>query len=211
MKNLYIIGARGFGREVYNLFLECKDGLGDVECKGFLDDKYDALDGYEGYPPIVSSVEEYFPKKHDVFICALGDVAWKRHYIEILLHSGARFISLIHPNVTRWTKSSIGCGCIIFNNCHISCDVSIGNFVTLLTGSVIGHDVKVGDFGHLGAMTFMGGFSTLKERVTLHTASIILPRKVVEEDSVVGAQSVVIKNVPKGVTVYGNPARKIEF
>ena len=50
MKNLIIIGARGFGREVYNLYLDCRRNDPELVCKGFLDDKADALDGYEGYP-----------------------------------------------------------------------------------------------------------------------------------------------------------------
>jgi hypothetical protein len=44
MKQLIIIGARGFGREVYSL---AKRSIGyneDFVMKGFLDDKLDALD-----------------------------------------------------------------------------------------------------------------------------------------------------------------------
>ena len=79
MRNLYIIGARGFGREIFSLYLACKSSLKDVECKGFLDDKTDALDGFNGYPPIISPVEDYIPKENDVFICALGDPKWVKH------------------------------------------------------------------------------------------------------------------------------------
>ena len=70
MKQLLIIGARGFGREVYNLFLACKAAGLEMCCKGFLDDKKDALDGYKNYPPIISSVEDYIIQEDDVFICA---------------------------------------------------------------------------------------------------------------------------------------------
>ena len=42
MKNLIIIGARGFGREYHN-GLKLRDDYGkDVIIKGFLDDKKDA-------------------------------------------------------------------------------------------------------------------------------------------------------------------------
>ena len=68
MKNLLIIGARGFGRGVYHLFMDCvKFGsIKDVECKGFLDSNKDALNGYSGYPPIISSVEDYIVGADDV-------------------------------------------------------------------------------------------------------------------------------------------------
>lgn len=211
MKHLIIIGARGFGRETYNLFLDCRAKYPDLVCKGFLDSEIHALDGYEGYPPIISSVEAYEPDIDDVFVCALGDPKWKKYYVEIMLDKGAEFISLIHPTVNEWQNSRIGKGCIINNLCHISCDVTIGNFVTILTGAVLGHDSSVGDWSHLGATSFLGGFSQIKEVVTLHTGAIVLPHKIVNDEAIVGAQSVVIRNVPSCVTVHGNPAVKIKF
>ena len=77
MKNLLIIGARGFGREIYNSALESIGYNDSFIVKGFLDDKVNALDGYDGYPPIVDSVEHYQLAKDDVFICALGEVFYK--------------------------------------------------------------------------------------------------------------------------------------
>jgi hypothetical protein len=59
MKELLIIGARGFGREVFSL---AKQSIGygeSFEIKGFLDDNVNALDGFPNYPKIIASVEEY--------------------------------------------------------------------------------------------------------------------------------------------------------
>ena len=74
MKNLLIIGARGFGREVYSLAKEAQGYHKEFVVKGFLDDKADALNGMGNYPPIIDSVEHYLPEEDDVFVCALGDV-----------------------------------------------------------------------------------------------------------------------------------------
>lgn len=211
MRNLYIIGARGFGREVYNLFLKCKDSLGDVECKGFLDDKANALDGYEGYPPIVSSVEAYMPEQKDVFVCALGDVRYKKKYVEMILCKGGKFISLVHPGVEIDRNTKIGAGFIARTPCSISCDITIGNFVTIMGYSVLGHDCKIGDWSHLGAYSFLGGFSEIGESVTLHPGVRILPHTGIGNGSIVGAGSVVLRKVKPGITVFGVPARKIEF
>lgn len=211
MRKLYIIGARGFGREVYNLFLECKESLGDVECSGFLDDNRNALDGYEGYPPIVSSVEGWIPKDNDVFICALGDVKYKKKYVEIILSKGGKFISLIHPSVEVGSNTVIGEGCIARMGSSISCDIKIGRFVSILTCSVLGHDCKVGDWSHLSAYTFMGGFSELGKSVTLHPGVRLLPHKKIGDSAIVGAGSVVIRNVKQGASVFGIPAKKIEY
>ena len=169
MKHLLIIGARGFGREVYNILPECI-GYGDeFVIKGYLDDKVDALDGFSNYPPIISSVEDYKIQSDDVFICALGDVKWKRHYVDLILEKGGKFINIIHKTSFIRNNTKIGVGCIFFEWVGISCDIKIGSFVTFQTYSTIGHDVSVGDYCHLGCRSFMGGYSSLDEGSTIQT------------------------------------------
>ena len=84
MKHLLIIGARGFGREIYRTFIHTEFYLSkQIDVKGFLDDKADALDGLNGdWPPIVGAVESYEVQEDDVFFCALGDSHWRKHYAE---------------------------------------------------------------------------------------------------------------------------------
>lgn len=209
MRNLYIIGARGCGRETYNLFLDCKNDLKDVECVGFLDDKSDALDGFTGYPPVVSSVEEYSPKENDVFICALGDPKWVQFYTSIIKKKNGIFISLISPDAYIGSNTRIGKGCHIARWSIISCDVSIGDNCYIGAFSDIGHDVRIKENSHLGAYTFVGGYSEIEENVTIHPRVNILPGKKIGSDSVIGAGSVVIRNVKQDTTVFGNPAKVI--
>lgn len=209
MKNLLIIGARGFGREVYNLFLACKAAGLKMDCKGFLDDKIDALDGYDNYPPIISSVEDYSIKAGDVFICALGDVIYKRKYSEYMLERNAEFISLIHPSVHVGLNTKIGKGCIIRAEASVSCDIQIGDFVSIMGYSILGHDARVGNYCHIGAHSFLGGFSMLEDQVTLHPNVKVMPHKKVGFNSIVGIGSTVMTNIKPNMTVFGSPAKKI--
>ncbi len=211
MKQLLIIGARGWGREVYNVLPDCLGYGKDFICKGFLDDKNDALEGMAGYPPIIDSVEHYEIQPEDVFICALGDVHWKKHYIEIVLSKGGEFINLIHKSAIIRRNTKLGVGCIIFDNVGISCDIEIGDFVTFQSYVNVGHDAHIGDYCHLGCMSFMGGGSVLGDTTVIQISSIILPHVKVGNDCTVGSGSVVIRNVKSGLTVFGNPAKKIDF
>lgn len=210
MRYLYIIGARGCGREVYNFYLECKGSLQDVECVGFLDDKMDALDGFEGYPPIISSVETYQPQENDVFICALGDPKWVRHYTRIIEEKGGKFISLISPGASIGSNTKIGDGSIIPGWTVISCDVSIGRHVNIGVFSDIGHDAVIEDCCHLGSYTFLGGGVQVKECVTIHPRVNVIPHKIIGKNAVLGAGSIVLRNVKPGSTVFGNPAKQID-
>lgn len=209
MKNLIIIGARGFGREVYNLAIQTKEYNTQWIVKGFLDDKADALQGFNGYPPILSSVEDYQVQEGDLFICALGDVGYKKKYADLILVKGGRFINLIHPTAIVNTNVKLGIGVIISAFTYISNDVTIGNFVTIQTHSAIGHDVKIGDYCQINALTFFGGFVELKDSVTINPNASIAPRKIVAQHTIVGLNSAVIKNTKPNCTVHGNPAQEI--
>ena len=72
MKNLIIIGARGFGREVSDLAQYCIGYKSEFVIKGFLDDDNEILDKFIGYPPIIDSVENYAIEENDIFICEIG-------------------------------------------------------------------------------------------------------------------------------------------
>lgn len=207
MKNLIIIGARGFGREVYCLASDCIAAGLNLEIKGFLDDKADALDGFANYPPILSAVEDYQIFEDDVFVCALGDVHYKKHYSEIVLNKGGNFISLIHPTVSISNNTKIGAGCILLHNLMVSCDVVIEDFVTIQSFSAIGHDAKISKWSHLGLYSFLGGYSLVEQGATIHPGAKIIPGKIIKQWSTVGVGSIVIKNVPENTTVFGNPAK----
>ncbi len=211
MKKLLIIGARGWGREVHNMLPGCIGFGTDYVVKGFLDDNAQALDGMPGYPPIIDSVEHYVPEADDVFVCALGDVKWKKHYADIILKKGGRFINIIHETVTFGKNTVLGNGCILCEHVGISCDISIGDFVTMQDYTLIGHDAQIGNYCHLGTRTFMGGGSQLANLTTLQTNAIILPHVKVGEGCMVGAGAVVIRKVKDATTVYGNPAKVLKY
>ena len=211
MKQLLIIGARGWGREVYDIATNCIAAGVELKVKGFLDDKADALDGYENYPEILGPVETYEVQTDDVFICALGDVNYKKQYADIILNKGGEFISLIHPTAIIGNNAMIGKGCVVGAYSNLSSDTRIGDFVTFSIKAGMGHDSVIGDYSHIGGFSNISGFVTIGKMVTIHPCCNILPHKIIEDEAVVGASSVVLANVKRGKTVYGNPARVFEF
>ncbi|MEI6880473.1 MAG: acetyltransferase [Bacteroidota bacterium] len=209
MKNLIIIGARGFGREIYNVAIQTKEYNTKWTIGGFLDNKKDALDGFKGYPQILSSVEDYEVQENDLFICALGDVKYKKKYVSLILGKGGKFINIIHPTSIININVKLGIGVIICPFTYISNDVTIGNFTTIQTHSAIGHDVQIGDYCQINALTFLGGFAEIKEGATMNPGSGVVPRGNIGENTIVGINSTVLKNTKPNSTVYGNPAKEI--
>ncbi len=211
MKNLIIIGARGWGREVFGMLPDCLGYGTEFVVKGFLDDKVDALDNYSDYPPIIDSVEHYEPQENDVFVCALGEPKWKRYYAEIMLAKGGEFINIIHKTASIGKNTMLGQGCIFSKEVSVSCDISIGNFVTLQRLTTIGHDVTIGDYCNLGSMLAVCGFASIGQETTVYPGSIILPHLSVGDKCIIGAGSVVVCKVKDCTTVFGNPAKRMKF
>lgn len=105
----------------------------------------------------------------------------------------------------------MGKGCIVCSYAGLSCDVKIGDFVTFLSFTCVGHDACIGNFCHLDTYSFLGGYAILDNFVTIHTNAVIHPHVLIEDHSTVGASSVVIRKVKSGTTVFGNPAKKLDF
>ena len=213
MKHLLIIGARGFGREVYRTVIHTEVYIsGEMDVKGFLDEKKDALDGLDGdWPPILGAVESYEIQEGDVFICAMGDPYWRKHYAEIIVSKGGEFINIISPPALVSPVARIGKGCIIGSFTTVSPNVKIGNHVMIQSFDDLGHDAEVGDYASIESYVFLGGYAKVGELSTMHTKSSIIPQKSVGRECVVGFGSVVMRNFRDGVHVFGNPAVKVEL
>ena len=55
MKHLLIVGAGGFGREMFGAAREAVGYGMEFDIKGFIDARLDALAAFEGYPPVVGT------------------------------------------------------------------------------------------------------------------------------------------------------------
>lgn len=207
MKNLIIVGAGGFGREVYNWALADADCDRKWTITGFLDDNPAALDGFDYPVDIIDSITDYRPADNDLFICAIGAPAIKRKVCESLSGRSAQFISLIHPDSIIGMNVSIGRGAIICPKVVVTCDISIGDFVTINCHSSVGHDARIGDWTTISGHCDITGQCKLGEMVFVGSGARIVPLKTVGDHATVGAGSVVIRHVAPETKVFGNPAR----
>ena len=177
---------------------------------GFLDDTPE-LQGHKicGYPVLGDrSLISELAKDPEVHFFNNVRGHWSRtvKVAELLDSHGCRIASLVHPTVSL-EYVEIGRGCHVSPGCVISVGTSIGNFVTILANSVIGHDVTIEDYSFLAQLTSIGSDSVLKARCFLGAGAIVTPKRTVGSASTVGAGAVVTKDVADGVQVFGVPAR----
>jgi UDP-3-O-[3-hydroxymyristoyl] glucosamine N-acyltransferase len=85
----------------------------------------------------------------------------------------------------------------------------IGARTWLMKHVHIGHDAVIGAGCEIAPGAVIGGYCDVGARVKIGINACIKPMVWVGDDARIGAGAVVVKNVPAGVTVVGNPARPL--
>jgi maltose O-acetyltransferase len=120
----------------------------------------------------------------------------------------------IHGNFTVENPANvtIGEGCEINNDVHIvgRTRVTIGNFVVLSAQSMLlDAGLDLNGFAERDRQPHIDSPIVIEDGVWVGAGAIILPGVTIGRKSVIGAGSVVTKDVPPFTVVVGNPARPI--
>ena len=203
MKDLIIVCAGGFGREVYYM----AKSIGKWNIKGFIDDNLLALDGVNIALPIIGTIKDWVPSENEVFALGVSNPKTKEIIVNIMKTKGAKFETLIAPHSRIIETTTLGEGCIISGS--IGDCVSIGNFVNVM-GSMIGQDSVIEDFTTTTGYTNIAS-AHLGKRVFVGSHAVVLHGKKVGDDAFICAGSIVFNNVKAGTKVIGNPAKRMDF
>lgn len=209
MKKILIVGAGGFGREVYYWILDSQEKYPEWEISGFIDDNKNALEGYKYEVPVVSSIKNFSPEHNEFLVLGIGIPRVKKNVVRTLQNRGGKFVSFIHHSAILGQNVSVGEGSVLCPNTILTCDVTLGSFVTVNCAATAGHDTSIGSFSTLSGHVDITGFAKIGEAVFLGSHASVLPGIKVEDYATIGAGSVVVNKVKKGNTVFGNPAKVI--
>lgn len=210
MKQLWIVGAGGFGREVYSWASAHPDCGVDWEIAGFLDDNPAALDGFDYPVGISGTVKDHLPGESDCYVCGLGIPEVKQRVCRALLARSACFITLVHPSAILGKHVRLGTGVVLCPRVTLTCDAEVGDFVSVNCHSSAGHDVKIGAWSTVSGHCDITGGCELGEMAFLGSGVRILPKRRVGVGAYVGAGSVVLQSVADAQRVFGVPARRID-
>lgn len=208
-KNLLIISAGQYGRETLGWALQAIERGAPFRIKGFLDDRPHILDGFAYDAQILGAVDHYQIEEDDVFVGAIGDPREKVKFYTPILQRGGRFVNLIHPLANIGANVRLGTGVVMAPFASVTCDACIGDFVSIGALSNVGHDAAVGKWSQINSHCGINGESVLGEGVFLGSHACIAPRLRVGDWAFVGAGSIVLKDVPPSVRVFGNPAIQV--
>lgn len=212
MKELYIIGAGGFGRETAWLAERINEEKRTWEIRGFIDDN-EALRGTVcgGYPVLggLGYLQEI--TREAWCVCAVGNAAVRKKIIGRLGKADQiRFATLTDPKADISGRVSVGEGSIICAGNIITVDICIGKHNIINLDCTIGHDAVLEDFVTLYPSVNVSGQVTIGQCAEIGTGANIIQGKRIGDRTVIGAGAVVINDIGDDCTAVGSPARVVK-
>ncbi|MBD7984587.1 acetyltransferase [Sporosarcina sp. Sa2YVA2] len=210
MKDIVIIGAGGFGREVAWLIEDINKVNKEWNIIGFVDDNKNIQDTEVNGYKVVGNIEWLKNQKLNV-VNAIGDPIAKKKVIERLADSENTFPVLIHPSVIMSERITFGEGSIICAANILTTNIEIEKHVIINLDCTIGHDAILGNYTTVLPSVNVSGFVKTEDCVSIGTGSAVIQGVTIGENTVIGAGSIVVKDLPANCTALGAPAKPIKF
>jgi sugar O-acyltransferase (sialic acid O-acetyltransferase NeuD family) len=208
---LFIIGAGGFGREVFSIIEALKSSNTVSRLSGFIDDHPSAAD-LERLHALGAGVEgsiDDLVRRTEPFsvILAVGLSSDRETIAGLLAHSPVTFPVLVHPDATIGCDVHLAEGVVVAPGSRLSTNIQVGKHVHIDQNAAVGHDCILGDFSRLNPQACVSGAVTIGRGALIGANAIVLQGLTIGDGAIVGAGAVVTHPVAPGTTVMGVPAR----
>lgn len=207
--DLVVIGCGGFGREVLEIVAAINRRAPTWHVVGIVDDAPHASDltllrkrnvGHLGGVSVLADLPE---ATHAVI--GIGSPAARRSISA--QHPLRRWATLVHPDTTIGSDVTFGAGTVVAAGSRLSTHIDVGSHVQIDQNVTVGHDTRLHDFSRLNPQACISGNVKISAGAYIGASATVLQGLSVDEDAVVGAGSVVVKDVDAATTVKGIPAR----
>ena len=212
IENIVIIGASGLAKEVAFLIEDINKDKKQWNVLGFIDEN-DKHVGLEINNKPIIGTDSWILKQNKSINIAFGigsSHLIKKISTEFMDNNLLKFPNLIHPNVIGdWNNISFGVGNIICAGNIFTTSIHIGNFNYFNLSCTLGHDSIIGNYNVINPTVNISGGVEMEDEILLGTGSQILQYKNICSNCIVGAGSVVTKNLEEKGVYIGTPAKKI--
>ena len=207
MIDIVVIGTGGLAREFSSFFASEANivGFSSTNTKEFNDFSLAGeFFGSNITPDIVGT-------KYAVL--AIGNPLAKRAVSEKLKKLGFKFPNFLHSSAISATNlfERGSEGVIISPYCVIGSNVNFASHIYLNFMVGVGHDTRFESYIQVNPGAQIGGAVSVEEGVLIGSGSAIRQGLKVRKSSTVGSGSVVLSPVREGITVIGNPAKRLKL
>lgn len=202
---LVIWGAGGHALVVADI-VRC---AGKFHIAGFLDDVNPTPRDFAGAMVIgrVSELPAFAPNRARTLLPGIGDNAARLRMIDTAARTGFELATAAHPSSVIAADVMLGAGTVAAAGVIVNPGAIIGRVVILNTACSIDHHCEIADGAHIAPGARLAGSVRVGRGAWIGIGAVIRENISIGENAVVGAGAVVVRDVPPGVIVAGNPAR----
>jgi acetyltransferase-like isoleucine patch superfamily enzyme len=134
--------------------------------------------------------------------CEIGGDFETGHHV--IVREGTK----IGDQVSVWSNTVIDYGCVIGSRVKIHCNCYLAQFTELEDDTFLAPGVTIANDlfpGRAGSASAMAG-PLIRAGAQIGVNATILPYVTIGEGAIIGAGSVVTRDIPPGMVAYGNPA-----
>ena len=201
-KSVVIIGASGHGKVIADIVLKSGDKV-----IGFLDDgieKGKLIVGFE----VLGKISDYKNYSDCEFVIAIGNPYIREKIADVL---PVEWYTAIHPNaVISSLDVEIGEGTVVMANAVINSSAKIGRHCIINTGAIVEHDNILSDYVHLSPNVALAGMVSVGKSTHIGTGACTKQVVNIASNCIIGAGSVIVRDISESGTYIGVPARKIK-
>jgi len=204
MKNIIIIGAGGFSKELIGYLQQdiSNKSLTDIHLKGILDDHESNYLNNDYDLPYLGKINDYHPLVNDEFLLAIANIHARKIIVRTIKNNNGIFFTYIHPSALIATSATIGEGSIICPFSIINAKASVGELCVLNIFCSIGHDTTLGGNSVLSPYCTLNGNVVSGASLFMGTRSTILLGNKVGNNCTISAHTCVKDDVPDNQMVF---------
>jgi sugar O-acyltransferase (sialic acid O-acetyltransferase NeuD family) len=211
LKELYIIGAGGLGREVADIVDSVNQRTPSYRLAGFVDDNEELRGSLVNGIPVFGGrgrLGQLAREREIHAVIAIADTGIKKT-IARELDDYINWVNIIHPMAVVSKHCEMGRGNIVQAFCHLAANARLGDHCIINVSSLVGHDAVLGDCVSVMCFCAPNGNVRLESGAYLGSHVMIIPGLTVGEDAFICAGSCVFHDVEAGAVMRGNPARRV--
>lgn len=200
---LVIIGASGHGKVIADIAIK----MNNWEKIIFLDDDK-SMNTSMGLKVMGYTEDAYSYKDEADFFVAIGNNSTREKIQEKLLDDGISVTNLVHPSAVIGSYVEIDIGTVVMAGVVINNSCKIGKGCIINTSSSLDHDNVLEDYVHISPGTNLAGTVKVGKGTSIGIGSAVSNNVVICSECIIGAGTVVIKDINVPGVYFGVPARR---
>ncbi|WP_343486607.1 acetyltransferase [Allomuricauda sp. d1] len=206
-ENLIIVGAGNVGG-----FLVLNQELFNNQYNiiGFLDDAVEKINKTFWGIPVLGAVDDLYKYPDVALVIGIADPIVKKKVLQ-KVGDNHKFPNFISENTWISNDVNFGKGIIIYPGVSINYETEIGDFVIINMNCAVGHNTRIEKCCSLAPGVNLAGFTHAEPFAEIGIGATTIQQVKIGEGSIIGGQSMVIKNTEAYHTYVGVPAKKKGF